>query len=202
MEEASLEENIMLPKFEEFKGLPYDEQAKVLTTLFEHSDSLLWFTLSNRDFMTGSWKNYSEFVEAIRDRMMKLCKDTEREGISSRGVDHLANIVAAHPRLGESKAKLSIHSLAEQTNLSGSEKDTADIVNRLEELNTAYEAKYEGLRFVVFVNGRSRPEIIKLMESRICSNNSWFKECEIATNEMCDIAHDRVNKYGMIKNKI
>lgn len=34
-------------------------------------------------------------------------------------------------------------------------------------LNAAYEAKFPGLRYVVFVNGRGRKEIMKDMRARI-----------------------------------
>ena len=104
--------------------------------------------------------------------------------------------------MGAAKQNLSIHSLNEQANLAKENENTSEMEGRLKELNARYESVYGGLRFVVFVNGRSRQDIIEIMQARINSSNSWFKECEIALNEMCDIALDRSNKYGEIKGKI
>ncbi|SCV99838.1 LAFE_0B03620g1_1 [Lachancea fermentati] len=183
-----------LPKFTEFLDSSIDEQTKVLGTLFEHSDSLIWFTLKNKSFMTRHWAGYISFIESIRQRLLELCDDTEREGISSRGVDHLANIIAAHPKLGEPKQQLSLHSLDEQKNLTND--DTPEVQQALSALNREYENIYEGLRFVVFVNGRSRPEIIDVMKRRINSGNTWYDEARLAIREMCDIAEDRARKYA------
>ena len=38
-----------------------------------------------------------------------------------------------------------------------------EVVAELARLNEAYEAKFPGLRFVVFVNGRGRGEIMAIM---------------------------------------
>lgn len=191
-----------LPSIDEFKSSSLNEQVDILDVLFEHSDSLVWFTLQNSRFMASGWNSYVELVNAIKDKLLKVCDDTEAEGISSRGVDHLANIVGAHPRLGDSKQKLSVHSMKEQANLTGSTVDSLEILTWLKTLNDKYEKKYEGLKFVVFVNGRSYDRISKLMEQRINSNNTWFEECRIAINEMTDIAIDRLNKCSEIKGKI
>ncbi|CDO95580.1 unnamed protein product [Kluyveromyces dobzhanskii CBS 2104] len=191
-----------LPNIDEFKSSPIGEQVNVLDTLFEHSDSLVWFTLKNSQFMRSEWNSYQELVKAVETKLLQVCEDTEIEGISSRGVDHLANIVGAHPRLGDSKQNLSSHSKQEQANLTGSANKSPEVLARLNTLNQKYETKYEGLKFVVFVNGRSYDEISEVMEKRIHSNNSWFKECEIAIKEMSDIAVDRLNKCVEIKGKI
>lgn len=42
-------------------------------------------------------------------------------------------------------------------------------------LNEAYEAKFPGLRFVVFVNGRGRGEIMAIMRERI-ERGDWEAE--------------------------
>ena len=82
-----------LPSIDEFKSSSLNEQIDILDVLFEHSDSLVWFTLQNSRFMASGWNSYVELVNAIKDKLLKVCDDTEAEGISSRGVDHLANIV-------------------------------------------------------------------------------------------------------------
>lgn len=45
----------------------------------------------------------------------------------------------------------------------------------LARLNEAYEAKFPGLRFVVFVNGRGRGEIMTIMRERI-ERGEWEAE--------------------------
>ena len=105
----------------------------------------------------------------------------------------LEDVVNAHPRLGETKKQLSTHSMLEQKNLQSSQ-DSPEIQKKLLELNHEYEKVYPGLRFVVFVNGRTRLEIIRIMESRITSGNDWFKEVRTAMQELCNIAQDRYRK--------
>ena len=49
------------------------------------------------------------------------------------------------------------------------------MVAELARLNEAYEAKFPGLRFVVFVNGRARGEIMAIMRERI-ERGDWEAE--------------------------
>lgn len=49
------------------------------------------------------------------------------------------------------------------------------MVAELARLNEAYEAKFPGLRFVVFVNGRGRGEIMTIMRERI-ERGDWEAE--------------------------
>ena len=50
-----------------------------------------------------------------------------------------------------------------------------EVVAELARLNEAYEAKFPGLRFVVFVNGRGRGEIMAIMRERI-ERSDWEAE--------------------------
>lgn len=172
-------------------------QINVIDILFEPSSSILKFTIRDGSFMQiarNQAKSYTDFIELVRARLLRICKDTEEVGPSSRDVDRLADIVAAHPRLGEPPKNLSVHSKNEQQNLQNN-RDSVEIREKIVELNHAYEKAYPGLQFVVFVNGRSRPEIISVMQQRIASKNSWFEEVRIAINELCDIAQDRAHKW-------
>ncbi|KAI7040283.1 hypothetical protein KC352_g46652, partial [Hortaea werneckii] len=83
----------------------------------------------------------------------------------------------------------SAQSQTEQAQLQGG----GDEAEKLRQLNEEYEAKYPGLRYVVFVAGRSRPVIMQDMRARI--DGSTF-ETERATNirAMCEIAADRAEK--------
>lgn len=188
---------MLLPSYDKFINCGnFSEQAAVLEDLFEPSYSILKFTLRDEDFMLKARReagNYQEFIELIRSKLLDISHNTEKAGPSSRDVDHLADIVSAHPRLGEPVRMLSAHSEAEQRNLRNSN-EPSEIREKLAELNGEYEGVYPGLRFVVFVNGRTRSEIIKVMQERIASGNSWFEEVDIAINELCSIALDRAKK--------
>ena len=67
----------------------------------------------------------------------------------------------AHPRIGAPAAALSEHSRREQ----GSDQDPA-VLAELARLNAEYERRF-GFRFVVFVNGRSRSQVLKVLRQRI-----------------------------------
>jgi 2-oxo-4-hydroxy-4-carboxy--5-ureidoimidazoline (OHCU) decarboxylase len=58
-------------------------------------------------------------------------------------------------------------------------------LTEIEELNTEYEARH-GLKFVVFVNGRSRAEIVDVLRERI--GNETELEMRNGLEAMVDIA--------------
>ena len=58
----------------------------------------------------------------------------------------------------------------------------------LAELNRAYEARF-GFRFVVFVNGRPRREIVPVLQERL--DRTRDMELETAMAELVAIATDR-----------
>ncbi|QLG73386.1 hypothetical protein HG535_0E04700 [Zygotorulaspora mrakii] len=172
------------------------DQVEVINNLYEPSDAILKFTARSEVFMDqarAAVRTYEEFVELIRSHLLQLVNDTERVGPTSKDMGNICDIISSHPRLGENK-NLSIHSQNEQKNLQKN-RDSAEIQARLKELNEEYEKVYPGLKFIVFVNGRKRPEIIKLMEERVGSGNTWFEEARVAMNELCDIAQDRIKKW-------
>ena len=92
-------------------------------------------------------------------------------------------VLNAHPRIGATSG-LSMRSAAEQ----GGATD-AETVRALERLNAEYERTF-GFRFVVFVNGRSRAEIVPVLRSRLGRS----REQELATGiaEFLAIARDRM----------
>ncbi|TFY58200.1 hypothetical protein EVG20_g8244, partial [Dentipellis fragilis] len=79
--------------------------------------------------------------------------------ISTWDQDLQASFIGAHPRIGEING-LSALSAAEQA----ARATPPEVLERLGVLNAAYEARYEGLRYITFVNGRSRKEIMGEME--------------------------------------
>jgi 2-oxo-4-hydroxy-4-carboxy--5-ureidoimidazoline (OHCU) decarboxylase len=88
----------------------------------------------------------------------------------------------AHPAIG-ARAGLSEHSAAEQ----GADADPV-IATELMYLNQVYEEKF-GFRFVVFVNGRPKTEILDVLRGRL--ERTREEELETALGELVAIARDR-----------
>jgi 2-oxo-4-hydroxy-4-carboxy--5-ureidoimidazoline (OHCU) decarboxylase len=87
----------------------------------------------------------------------------------------------AHPAIGA--RRLSSRSAVEQ----GGEADPT-VLSELAYLNQVYEEKF-GFRFVVFVQGRSRREILKVLRERIA--NQRDEELETGCRELVAIARAR-----------
>ena len=87
----------------------------------------------------------------------------------------------AHPAIGAKT--LSRRSAAEQ----GTKDDLATLAE-LERLNREYEDRF-GFRFVVFVNRRSKSEIVPILRERL--NRSREEELDTAVQELVAIAEDR-----------
>ncbi len=88
--------------------------------------------------------------------------------------------IDAHPRIGEDPARLSRLSLAEQG---------ADRLPELDRLNAEYESRF-GFRFVVFVNGRPKSEIVEVLKDRL--RNDRNQELETGLRAVVDIASSRL----------
>jgi 2-oxo-4-hydroxy-4-carboxy--5-ureidoimidazoline (OHCU) decarboxylase len=95
-------------------------------------------------------------------------------------------VLNAHPRIGADPASLSQLSLREQ----GAATDVAT-ARALASLNDEYERRF-GFRFVVFVAGRSKGEIVPLIRERL----GRTREDELATgiDEFLAIARDRLER--------
>jgi 2-oxo-4-hydroxy-4-carboxy--5-ureidoimidazoline (OHCU) decarboxylase len=102
-------------------------------------------------------------------------------------------LVDAHPRLGAAPATVSAFSFREQgypaeaARARGPEGDLR-VQAELDRLNAAYEERF-GFRFVVFVAGRPRSEIIRVLEHRLRGNAK--AELTTALREVVSIAEDR-----------
>jgi 2-oxo-4-hydroxy-4-carboxy--5-ureidoimidazoline (OHCU) decarboxylase len=88
----------------------------------------------------------------------------------------------AHPAIG-ARAGLSQRSAAEQ----GADADPV-ILTELAYLNQVYEEKF-GFRFVVFVNGRPKAEILDVLRARL--ERTREEELETALGELVAIARNR-----------
>jgi 2-oxo-4-hydroxy-4-carboxy--5-ureidoimidazoline (OHCU) decarboxylase len=91
-------------------------------------------------------------------------------------------VLDAHPPIG-ARTGLSARSRAEQ----GSD-DDPEVLAELAELNRRYEDRF-GFRFVVFVNGRPRREIVPILRKRL--ERTREQELETAVDELVQIAISR-----------
>ncbi|KFY62682.1 hypothetical protein V497_02272 [Pseudogymnoascus sp. VKM F-4516 (FW-969)] len=169
-----------LPPATSLPSLPPSDQTHILDLLFEPSPPLHALSLP---LFTRPIPSYPALIAAIRSQLTALSTST-----SLADAAQLDAILGAHPRLGAKKVD-SAQSAAEQAQLGGGEEEA----RQLAALNEEYEAKFPGLRYVVFVNGRGRGEIMKNMRERIDRGDGGL-EREEGIKAMCDIAVDRATK--------
>ncbi len=93
-------------------------------------------------------------------------------------------LIDAHPRLGAPPPSVSAMSYGEQ----GYDRDTTEAIAALKKLNRDYEAKF-GFRFCVHVAGRSRGELVPLLEEALAAERT--AEIQRALAEVVAIARDR-----------
>lgn len=147
---------MFLPRVDVLHSLTDPYQAETLDLLFEPSpaihDSLLPVV------RTAEYKSYAELIDACQIRLLSMAAASSDDDTTDPD-PNLLSILSSHPRLGARRVE-SAQSAAEQANLAGEGEE-------LEVLNGEYEKTFPGLRYVVFVNGRGRPEIMEDMKARI-----------------------------------
>lgn len=115
---------------------------------------------------------HSRLVELLAERENPL--GAAREVIAELPEEDKAAALAAHPRIGEPSP--------EQRG-----EDPA-VLAELSYLNQVYEEKF-GFRFVVFVNRRSRAELLPVLQDRL--GRTREEELETGLEELVRIAEDR-----------
>lgn len=143
----------LFPSILELPNLPAADQTAVLDLLFEPSPAL--HALSD-PLLQSSHATYTALVNQIRSSLHSLLSSSSPSSLST-----LDAVLQSHPRLGASKVD-SAQSRAEQASLG-----TVGEGEKLKQLNEEYEATFPGLRYVVFVNGRSREVVMHDMRRRI-----------------------------------
>ena len=129
----------------------------------------------------------SELFEG-RTRLVELLAETEdplgraEDVIARLDEDGKVEALAAHPAIGQ-RSGLSERSAEEQ----GVDSDPA-VLSELAYLNQVYEEKF-GFRFVVFVAGRPKAEILEVLRDRIA--NTRERELDTGCRELVAIARDR-----------
>ncbi|WPH01993.1 putative allantoinase 1 [Acrodontium crateriforme] len=170
-----------LPAISTVPDLTTKDQASILDLLFEPSPDL--HTLALPLLHEQKFESYNHLIASVGVQLTSLADSS-----SASDTKWLESILSAHPRLGAKKVD-SAQSAAEQAQLKGSD----DEAEALKKLNEEYEAKYPGLIYVVFVNGRSRQVIMEDMRKRIAEGD-LEGERRAAIKAMCEIAADRASK--------
>jgi 2-oxo-4-hydroxy-4-carboxy--5-ureidoimidazoline (OHCU) decarboxylase len=104
--------------------------------------------------------------------------------------DEQLELIGAHPRLGAPPASVSSASFREQ----GYDRETTAAIGELERLNEAYEARF-GFRFCVFVDGRSRPELVPVLAAALAADRA--AEIRRALGDVVAIARDRFRRASV-----
>jgi OHCU decarboxylase len=162
---------------DELNALPRDEFVAALRPLFEVADPLANALYSARPF--SSFASLLSDAEAVMDRLSAA---------------EQVQVLNAHPRIGARPDAVSAQSYREQGYERESALDRSEVARtyaELEQLNDAYERRF-GFRFVVFVNGRPKSEIVSVLRQRLHATPD--DERRTAMREMLAIARDRLRR--------
>jgi len=134
----------------------------------------------SRDELAELFEGRTALVDALADRDDPLGAATEV--LLALPPEAQVEALNAHPAIG-ARTGLSARSAAEQ----GSDDDPV-VLTELARLNEAYEARH-GFRFVVFVNGRPRRDILDVLRERI--ERPTRVERTAGIEALVEIARDR-----------
>ncbi|KAK9766446.1 hypothetical protein K7432_004469 [Basidiobolus ranarum] len=164
------------PPISKLNGLPREDFLEAVNSLFEPAPPLAKILYEARPYL--SYSGLLDFAQYVIDHDL-----SEEDRIL---------VVNAHPRIGAPPQGLSAHSIKEQGYDKKPTPEEEQVNGRLGELNEEYEKKY-GFKFVVFVNGRPRKEIIPVLEKRL-QVGTKESELKLGLSEMLIIARDRLRK--------
>lgn len=119
-----------------------------------------------------------------------LICEVERQ-LSAASDDWKAEVLRAHPRLGEAPETLKDRSLSSWSEQGAGRSLSRETAARLEELNMRYEARF-GFPFVEWVAGRPLEEIADVMEQRMMNDRS--EELDKGSAALVAIACDRLSR--------
>ena len=171
------------PHIEDLDRLPPEAAVDALGPLFEHAPRFLERLVAERPF-----EDDATLVTKAHDLARTMPQDEQIE------------LLDAHPRIGADPATVSAMSHAEQgydaeEGEGGEDPDVRApdvqpwVAEELETLNDAYERIF-GFRFVVFVAGRPRSEIVPLLERAIREDR--VAELRRGLDDVVYIAADRL----------
>ena len=125
--------------------------------------------------LAGLFEGRTRFVERLAELEDPL--GHARDVAAGLTEEEKKEVLDAHPPIGGTN--LSARSAAEQG---------TDAVPELDELNRRYEQRF-GFRFVVFVNGRPKRELMPILRARL--ERTREQELSTALDELVAIAEDR-----------
>ena len=160
-----------LPSLPELNALDDADLVKALEPLFEGAPRFLRRLAAARPFR--SYEGLFREARAIA-------------GVMPR--EEQVELLDAHPRIGADPSAVSELSYTEQGYDRAPARADAEVARRLHELNDAYETTF-GFRFVVFVAGRPRDEIVPLLEEALASDPD--SERARGLDDVVAIARDR-----------
>lgn len=162
------------PRIEDIDRLPPEAAADALRPLFEHAPGFLARLAEARPFGDDAG-----LVDHARELARGLAEEQQIE------------LLAAHPRIGADPATVSALSHDEQGY--GDDDAAPDpqpwIADELDALNDAYERIF-GFRFVIFVAGRPRSEIVPILERSL--HDERISELRRGIDDVVHIAADRL----------
>ena len=120
-----------------------------------------------------------------------LIADAEAVWFSLDEADWL-EAFACHPRIGEKKAPTTGYLAHSESEQSAAQHTLDAVAEALLAGNRAYEAKF-GFLYIVFASGRSAPELLAVLESRLA--NSREEELHEAARQQLRITNLRLGKW-------
>lgn len=198
----------MLPSLTELNaatadpGSAEDALSRALAVLFEPSPTLTSHLVPQ----------VSGRIQAANVQSYAALIDVSLAAIATWDDALKAQFIAGHPRIGEVK-NLSQLSTKEQAAVA----TPPEVLLRLQHLNACYEHRYPGLRYITFVNGRTRQAIMYEMEKVLGLERSlsptqpevggipvvevggqeWKGELERAVQDVGKIAKSRLASLGV-----
>ena len=183
---------------------PSGPLARTLAVLFEPSPTLFSHLAPQvAEALSSSNVSLSTYAGLV---------DLSLGAIATWDDDLKARFIAGHPRIGEVK-NLSHLSAKEQAAVA----TPPEVLARLAHLNACYERCYPGLRYITFVNGRTRTAIMHEMEDVLglprslnatepqldsvvevkVGSPEWRGELERAVQDVGKIAKSRLSALGV-----
>jgi 2-oxo-4-hydroxy-4-carboxy--5-ureidoimidazoline (OHCU) decarboxylase/GNAT superfamily N-acetyltransferase len=162
------------PLIEDLDALPSEPVGYLLRELFEDAPGFLARLAEARPFGDDAG-----LLGHARDVARSLTEDEQVE------------LLAAHPRIGAAPASVSAQSRAEQGYERPDDATPSWVTEELAALNDAYERLF-GFRFVVFVAGRPRQEILSILERSLHDDRE--AELRRGLDDVVHIAADRLTR--------
>lgn len=137
----------------------------------------------NEDELAELFEGHTRFVEQLAQLEDPLGQ--ARKVLADAPEEEQIEALGTHPRIGQ-RVNISEQAAKEQ----GYDEDPA-LLAALVKLNKTYEQKF-GFRFVVFVDGRPRAEILSVLRQRL--QRSRDEELTAGLDDLVAIALDRWRK--------